>query len=139
MADLPPADPCATRRALDRLIPRPQANALNAAAEQIIDNVLTQIEAENRQDLARVKAREQLVRRINLFTDGPRQIGFTAISDSDPGGRLRITIDPEAWDGPIAGPCPSKTARAQYDRCIDRLSASTAATPSRRTQLRSAR
>ena len=79
MADLPPADPCATRRAMDRLLPRPQADVLNAAAEQIIDNVLAQIEADNRQDLARVTAREQLVRRVNMFTEGLRQIGFTAI------------------------------------------------------------
>ena len=99
MADMPPADPCATRRAMDRLLPRPQANVLDAA-------VLTQIEAENRQDLARITAREQLVRRVNMFTEGLRQIGFTAISDSDPGGRLRITIDPDAWDGPIEGPLP---------------------------------
>ena len=113
MADLPPAAPCATRRAMDRLLPRPQADVLNAAAEQIIDNVLAQIEADNRQDLARVTAREQLVRRVNMFTEGLRQIGFTAISDSDPGGRLRITIDPDAWDGPIEGPLTADDPRRE--------------------------
>ena len=106
MADLPPADPCATRRAMNRLLPRPQGDALDAAAQQVIDNVLAAMDAETRHDLGRIRARERLANRVNMFLTGLTQIGFHPILDADESGRLRLTIDPDAWDGPIAGPLP---------------------------------
>lgn len=78
----------------------PQKAVLDAAAEQIISDVLAEVTGAE----ARETARRRLMGRIEFFMTGMRQIGFSAWLDTEPGGLLKVTIDPNSWEAPIPGP-----------------------------------
>lgn len=77
-----------------------QIKVLDAAADQIIDGVMTEVA----QDTARAEAERILAMRLEFFRAGLIQIGFAPSVDRDPGGRIVLTIDPDAWTAPIPGP-----------------------------------
>lgn len=65
---------------------------------------LADIARQDREERARIDARERLRGRIEGFCQGLTLLGFAPSVDRDPGGRLRITIDADAWEPPNLAP-----------------------------------
>ncbi|MGI3170011.1 hypothetical protein ACRARG_12700 [Pseudooceanicola sp. C21-150M6] len=78
-------------------MPDLQRLILDTIATQVIDDVLD----DARLLMLRGEARRRLADRVNQFKRGLEQIGFAPSVGSDPGGRLRITIDVDAWTAPV--------------------------------------
>lgn len=77
-----------------------QKQVLDAAAGQILDGILADVAGAE----ARENALHQLFGRIELFRAGIAQSGYGAWLDTEPGGLIKITIDPNSWQPPIPGP-----------------------------------
>lgn len=77
-----------------------QKEAMDDAAGQILDGILADIIGAEAEE----QARRQLLGRISFLLTGLKQIGFSAWLDTEPGGLIKITIDPNSWQPPIPGP-----------------------------------
>lgn len=78
----------------------PHDRILSDAFDQLLMQTSQELADEALLLEARAAAKRRLEQRLTLFMTGLVQMGFSPSFDRGPGGRLTLTVDPDAWTLP---------------------------------------